>query len=151
MQIIQDFPNYSIDPLTGDVWNTKTNRKLSQFKVNDYSVVSLFNKNIKQNKKVHKLYSGFENFTVDHINRNKSDNRLCNLRICNQSQNLHNINPLSNNETGYTGIFIKNRQYLSTITINYKTYTKIFDLTPKGLQEAFKHRLVKKIEHGLLY
>src|SRR3990167_3664964 len=43
-------------------------------------------------------------FQTDHINRNKLDNRIKNLRICTASQNQFNIQKWSHNSTGYRGI-----------------------------------------------
>lgn len=41
---------------------------------------------------------------IDHINRNKIDNRRCNLREVTPSQNQMNRGLLSNNKTGYKGV-----------------------------------------------
>lgn len=59
---------------------------------------------------------------VDHINGNKLDNRLENLRFCTQSQNLMNRDTSSKNTSGYRGVSWdkKNNKWYATITINSK-------------------------------
>ena len=59
---------------------------------------------------------------LDHINRNRSDNRLCNLRLANQSENTQNTAIRKNNTSGYKGVtFCKNtNKWISQIMINYK-------------------------------
>ena len=42
---------------------------------------------------------------IDHVNKNKLDNRRTNLRICNRSQNLANKFDLDKNTSGYKGVF----------------------------------------------
>lgn len=42
---------------------------------------------------------------IDHINRNKHDNRLENLRVCSRSQNTGNVGLRSTNVTGYRGVW----------------------------------------------
>ena len=45
---------------------------------------------------------------VDHVNMDGLDNRRCNIRICNNSQNHANTRLRSDNTTGYKGVsFIK--------------------------------------------
>lgn len=42
---------------------------------------------------------------IDHINGDRADNRICNLRDVSHSQNMQNQrHPLSNNKTGFLGV-----------------------------------------------
>ena len=81
-----------------------------------------------------------ENMCVDHINRNKLDNRRENLRICTHRENSLNKDKLKNNTSGYTGVYFskeKNKWY-STIECNKK---KIQLGYTKDKEEAIKRRL----------
>ena len=45
-----------------------------------------------------------ENKYIDHINRNKSDNRIKNLRVVTMSENCNNKDLIVSNKSGYTGV-----------------------------------------------
>ena len=44
---------------------------------------------------------------MDHINRNKKDNRLANLRITNKSINAYNSKMRTDNTSGYKGVWYR--------------------------------------------
>ena len=54
---------------------------------------------------LHRLIAGAEDgCIVDHINRNKLDDRKSNLRICTCQQNMFNRQQQANNQSGYKGV-----------------------------------------------
>ena len=67
-----------------------------------------------------------EDMEVDHINRNKLDNRRCNLRACTKRQNTANIGAKPGHQ--YKGISVSRDKYLAHITVNKRTtYLGSFD------------------------
>lgn len=49
-------------------------------------------------------YANLENYVIDHINRNKLDNRLSNLRICTKAENSYNRTISKNSKNKYKGV-----------------------------------------------
>lgn len=62
---------------------------------------------------------------IDHINGIKTDNRICNLREANKSENMQNIRSAmkNNKSSGLLGVTFSNslNKFMSRITINGKT------------------------------
>lgn len=83
---------------------------------------------------------------IDHINGNKTDNSIGNLRESTPLQNMQNIRkPLSNNKSGYLGVYlnkITNRYYSQIKKGNLRICLGYFD-TP---EEAYNVYLKKKRE-----
>lgn len=67
---------------------------------------------------------------IDHIDTNKSNNSIENLRKTTNSQNGANRGIQSNNKTGFKGVFFDKdtKKYRARITVNYKMkYLGVFN------------------------
>ena len=55
---------------------------------------------------------------LDHINREKCDNRLVNLRAATSSENSGNMAPYKSNKSGAKGVYMRGDNYISKISIS---------------------------------
>lgn len=60
-------------------------------------------------------------FEVDHVNRDKLDNRRCNLRLATQSQNVQNRAPYASKTSIFKGVHLRLNRWEARITLNRKT------------------------------
>lgn len=111
----------------------------------------------KYGKKMHKLViklHGFNigksnNLVIDHINRNKLDNRIENLRICTAKENSYNKSKIKNTQYNYKGVKKnKDLSWSAIISKDKKVYTinnidneedaaKIYDMMAEELFGIF--------------
>jgi len=84
---------------------------------------------------------------IDHINRNKKDNRRCNLRFCSKSQNAYNSKVPSCNKSGHKGVWFRKdtNKWVSEIKINYK---KISLGCYENIEDAKVAREKSEIQYG---
>lgn len=109
--------------------------RLSQYKWAMYQgyaaremVVSV-NPRVRKIIKMHREILGFPDFDIDHINRNKLDNRKLNLRKTNKSANGHNRGAQINSKTKIKGVCFDTRtnKWRAYLTINKKqVYSHLF-------------------------
>ena len=125
---IDDYDNYEISNL-GNFRNTDTNRNLKPGKNNrGYLYVNLYKDGIHKNFYIHRLVALYfipnpENLPcIDHIDRNKTNNSITNLRWISSSNNNRNRPKFKNSLSKYMGVcFDKARgKYRAQIQINNK-------------------------------
>lgn len=99
-----------------------------------------------------------EGLEVEHINQDKLDCRLENLRLATHAENMCNKSKQKNNKSGYKGVHkdvrkweYKDKIYIyerwkAQITKDGKQYAKYFPYTDEGLQQAKEWYKEKSLE-----
>ena len=148
-KIIKGFENYSISNF-GVVKNNKTNKILKPgINGHGYHHVSLFKDGKGFTKRIHKLVANaflsnpFQKRCVDHVDGNKLNNNINNLRFATTSENAMNTKISCNNTSGFKGISLdkKCNKWMVYIKINGKTkflgyFDKIEDAINKRVKTA---------------
>lgn len=78
---------------------------------------------------------GFPDGVIDHINRDASDNRKENLRVCSPQQNSWNRK--GHSRCGYKGVSAKKRRFVARIKANGKLITIGSYATPELAAHAY--------------
>lgn len=81
---------------------------------------------------------------VDHINRNRTDNRIENLRICTKSDNNVNINKRKDNSSGVTGVSWDDTHNIWIAMLQYKY--KVYKTYHNNKIDAIKSRLLMELD-----
>lgn len=99
----------------------------------------------KKNHYLHRLawllsYGYMPSDSIDHINNNKQDNRLENLRIASAKDNSRNRGLYRNSTTGLKGVSkLKNGNFMSSICVDGKSiYLGAFDTPEQAHSEYCK-------------
>jgi len=150
---IKDYPNYSFDLNTNQVYSHYSKIYLKPRLNNRYYEIRLYKnskrKDIRLHRLVYEAYNGEipTGYVIDHIDLNTHNNHITNLRLATISQNSCNQKVNKNNKsTGYKNIFLtKNNTYRVKIKKNNKVvYCKNF----KTLEEAIINRDIQmKLNH----
>ena len=127
-KIIKDFPNYEVSNF-GNIRNNKTGKVLKPgINTNGYYKVSLCSDGNIYQKLVHKLIAEsfianpYNKQCVDHINNDRLNNNVNNLRWASYQENSMNSKLNSNNTSKYKGICYSKlfNRWNAYITINGK-------------------------------
>ena len=132
-------------------WNTKyAGTKVGFVNPRGYVVIKIDGKQYKGHRLAYYLGTGTdpESLTVDHIDpRNKSDNRLCNLRLATHAEQNKNCSERSDNTSGVTGVHWDKQKskFRSQIRVDGKSISiGYFD----NFDEAVRARKVAERELG---
>ena len=85
---------------------------------------------------------------IDHINGNKSDNRICNLRLATRAQNLANARKKSSSSSPYKGVEYSRlpglkKKWLARISVDSRRISLGLYATPEEAREAYKAAAIK--------
>ena len=149
---IKDYEGlYSFDLNTNQVWG-HTNQKFRKPSLNGqgYYQLNLCKNGKKNNLQYHRLvfqYNNLDkdinNLQIDHIDRNKLNNNLDNLRMATHSQNRQNTKVNKNNKLNEKNISITKRFINGKEYIYYRVAIKKYQKYFKTLEEAMEHRNLK--------
>lgn len=139
---INDYPNYQISKC-GIVKNNKDKIIKSRININGYQIINLSKDNIKKTFALHRLIGTHyiekknENLCLlDHIDRDKLNNSIDNLRWIDYNGN--NRNKSVYNKCGYTGVYKRNDRYIARIRVDgFKKYLGSFE-TPEEAGDAYQ-------------
>ena len=141
-KIIPDYPTFSITT-TGLVRDLRTGNLHNGHCADGYRAMTLTSPSNKKRFLIHRLVATafIDNpnnyLEVDHINRNKSDNDVKNLRWVNDFVQAQNKGDQKNNTTGYKNICLEDKYYRVVIQKDGKLIArKRF----QNLQDAINYR-----------
>ncbi|EMV7411631.1 HNH endonuclease [Enterobacter kobei] len=89
-----------------------------------------------------------EGMEIDHINGDKSDNRIANLRLCTPTQNRQNKTKYKNNKSGFKGVHFESsprikRPWRARIVVNKKAISLGNFMTKHEAHEAYQEAAKK--------
>ena len=99
-----------------EIYNNIKNYKISYN--NKYATINVDNKLYRLHRYLLNCYD--LDLCVDHINGNKLDNRLENLRIVTPQQNNMNKKSRENSTSQYIGVYLYNKKWKASIRVNNK-------------------------------
>ena len=158
---IPDYPNYQISE-NGEVYNKITGKELKHlYRPNGYAH---FDVNV-GDKRGHKKHISIHRILaeifipnplnkpyVDHIDRDRTNNRVSNLRWATNSENQTNTKVPTSNKSGTIGVCCKFKEKKHPYWFGHigklgKNYEKNFPYTDEGLEQAKQWR--KEMEEKL--
>ena len=148
-KLIEGFGNYSVSD-HGNVKNNKTGR-IMKTRVNfGYIIIDMRVNKQTYTKRVHILMAiAFitnpdGKSCVDHIDNDKSNNQIANLRWATHSQNGQNKSMMSNNTSGVKGVDFHHNKWraqikIDGIQIHIGHFTNIEDAKQARIKKANEH------------
>ena len=130
---VNNYPDYLIYP-DGRIWSKKRNifmngsenhkgYKQVRFTYNKIRTLKLFHRLVAE----HYIPNPENKPQVDHINRNRQDNRVENLRWVSLEEQAQNKGQFKNNTSGHKCIFKQGDYWRHERRINHRGYVKTFN------------------------
>ncbi|WP_201289399.1 HNH endonuclease signature motif containing protein [Escherichia coli] len=137
-------------------WKVKTSNRVNVgdeagniIKSKGYKRVSLKGRTYKVHRIIWEMHNGPipEGMYIDHIDHNKINNAIWNLRLVTTKGNSHNLPLYCNNKTGYRGVYIEKGKYRAYIKVDGKSiHLGNFD----DIEEAIRCRILNEMKYGFI-
>jgi hypothetical protein len=143
--------NYSVSN-KGNVKNTVTGKVLKPRINRGYEIVNLYSDDQVKTLKVHRLVATTflpnpkHKKCVDHIDHNRTNNTIDNLRFATNQENNQNASKRKTNTSGYIGVRFHKKKWCAEIRINGKKKHIGCFATAEEASKAYQERA--KIEFG---
>jgi hypothetical protein len=132
-------------------WNSQYAGKVAGSKhESGYTIIQFGTRNLRAHRLAWIYMNGDAPFgDLDHINRVKDDNRICNLRIVDRSQNMRNYLLCKNNTSGVRGVSW-NKQFFRW-DVNIKVGMKNIHIgVYKDFDDAVKARYEAEVKYNFI-
>jgi hypothetical protein len=147
--VIQGFENYKVSS-HGNVYSIRRNKILKPVTNRyGYKVVKLCKYSKQYQKTIHRLVAqtflfidDYETKEIDHIDNDKANNFLLNLRACTHKQNCRNRGKYKNNTSGFRGVcyFKRDNKWIASINENGKHIHLGLFQTAEEAYEKYKQK-----------
>ena len=98
--------HFSYNPNTGEITRDDRMNSNGSFDKDGYLVLKIKKRQYKAHRLAWFLFYGeFPKMEIDHINRNRADNRIANLRLSTRGANVANRTICPNKITGVVGVY----------------------------------------------
>lgn len=114
-----------------------------------YLVVKLAGRSFKQHRVIWYMHhKEWPNGDIDHINQDKQDNSIDNLRVVSKSLNSHNIRQSNKgSKSGYRGVYPLKGKWAAKIEVaGERIYLGVYN-TPEEAHDAYLKAKKDKVKH----
>ena len=145
---VSEYENYQVSNI-GRVRNVSTSRILKPDIRDGYYQVKLYQNKITKTHKIHKLVANEflikpdtdDKLIIDHINRNRTDNQITNLRWASYAQNNWNVGNRTNTMSKYKGVSFHNKSWRARISNNGNDLNIGYFSTEKEAAKAYNNKV----------
>lgn len=104
----------------------KTNKIAGYLHPSGYKYTGVLGKRYKNHRIIWMMHYGFLPKEIDHIDRNKQNNRIENLRESNRVLNMQNVDMRKNNSSGFKNVYWHKGNKQWQVKMNIDKKTKLF-------------------------